>query len=179
MFGIKGALNHDHYISSICCRFKHSRTQLKRLFKNNPAFIRAVSRNQVSSKYSAPLCGQITPFFKPNFIPNGWSEPPSDKFTLLKRDHIPFVVRRTGNKPNGGVGFIPVYSSIRLGGTKHTTIIKRVTGDRETFLDELRRVLGIPVDDDNAIRSRASGSTIEVNGNRVREVKTWLASLGF
>lgn len=62
-----------------------------------------------------------------------------------------------------------------------TTRIKKVSGDRDTFLSELRAVLKIPVShvsNDNAIRIR-TGGTIEVKGNRVREVKLWLAGLGF
>ncbi len=98
---------------------------------------------------------------------------------LSKRDDIPFFVKRTGNKPNGAIGFLPVYSSVRLGGTKQTTIVKRITGDKETFLNELRANLGLSPDDDDSIRMRASGTTFEINGNRVREVKTWLAGLGF
>ena len=62
-----------------------------------------------------------------------------------------------------------------------TTRIKKVSGDRELFLNELRAALQIPVPknprEDN-IRIR-TGGTIEVKGNRVMEVKTWLAGLGF
>jgi len=98
---------------------------------------------------------------------------------LKMRDELPFGIKRTVNKPNDAVGFLPVYSSIRLGGTKHTTIIKKVAGDKDLFLLELKAVLGIGVEDHESILMRASGSTIEVNGNRVREVKTWLGGLGF
>ena len=56
-------------------------------------------------------------------------------------------------------------------------IIRKVTGDRDAFLTELRAVLRLdPRDDD--IRIRAGGA-IEINGNRVREVKEWLGGLGF
>lgn len=75
------------------------------------------------------------------------------------------------------------YVSFRNGGTKATTRIKRVSGDRDAFLSELRSVLNLPAPAngnprDDAIRIR-TGGTIEVNGNRVREVKEWLAGLGF
>jgi hypothetical protein len=62
-----------------------------------------------------------------------------------------------------------------------TTRIKKVSGSRDAFLAELRSVLQIPFQanpNDDAIRIR-TGGTIEVKGNRVREVKQWLASLGF
>lgn len=62
-----------------------------------------------------------------------------------------------------------------------TTRIKKVSGNADAFLSELRSVLHIPVPanpNDDTIRIR-TGGTIEVKGNRVREVKHWLASLGF
>jgi hypothetical protein len=61
------------------------------------------------------------------------------------------------------------------------TLIKRVKGDQDTLLSELRSVLQIPEPKnprDDKIRIR-TGGTIEVSGNRVREVKLWLAGLGF
>ena len=59
--------------------------------------------------------------------------------------------------------------------------MKRVTGDRDLFLKELRVVLDLPESknpNDDVIRHR-SGGAIEINGNRVRELKQWLAGLGF
>ena len=46
-------------------------------------------------------------------LKNGWSEPPIEEEILKKRDEIPFGVKRTGGKPNGAVGFLPVYSNFR------------------------------------------------------------------
>lgn len=62
-----------------------------------------------------------------------------------------------------------------------TTRIKKVAGDTEAFMTELRAILQIPVPRnprDDTVRVR-TGGTIEVKGNRVREVKHWLAGLGF
>ena len=62
-----------------------------------------------------------------------------------------------------------------------TTRIKKVTGDQEAFVQELRAALKIPIYQnaaDDVIRVR-TGGTIEVKGNHVRSVRTWLASLGF
>ena len=162
-------------------RAKHSKTQIKRIFKNNPAFLRVASRNNAlpKSMVSQPPESTFEAIFTPNILPNGWSAPPAEEDVLKLRNELPFGIRRTGNKPNNAVGFLPVYSSVRLGGTKHTTIIKKITGDKEIFLNELRAVLGIGVEDHDSIQIRASGATIEVNGNRVREVKLWLAGLGF
>lgn len=97
-------------------------------------------------------------------------------------------------------------SQYRIHGTKHTTIIRNVQGDISAFLTELRAVLALPlpkkgiltsmsninvsspkhgggeagrgVNAENPIRIRA-GNTIEVNGDWSREVKRWLAGLGF
>ena len=66
-------------------------------------------------------------------------------------------------------------------GARVTTRIKKVDGDREAFVEELRAVLQIPLPSnpkDETLRIR-TGGTIEVKGNRVREVKQWLAGLGF
>jgi len=93
------------------------------------------------------------------------------------RPEYPFSVERTGNKPNDAAGFLPVYSKFRIGGTKVTTVIRKVKGDHEAFVREIRAVLKIHNRKKN-IRIRA-GDVIEVNGKHVREMKTWLANLGF
>lgn len=113
----------------------------------------------------------------------------------------PFRIPRTGGKPFGAVGFLPVYRDVRVHGTKHTTIIRNVAGNIPAFIDELRAVLELPlgkkgilssastgkhgggeagrgVNSDNPIRIR-TGGVIEVNGDHAREVKKWLAGLGF
>jgi hypothetical protein len=58
-----------------------------------------------------------------------------------------------------------------------------VTGDRDLFLKELRSNLELPAPKNgdprlDPIRIRVGG-TIEVKGNRTREIKEWLAGLGF
>lgn len=166
---------------SVFTRSKHSKTQIKRIFKQHPAFIRVAKRDNFLPKAITSESPALThqPFFEANILPNGWSAPPQDEDILKKREELPFSVKRTGNKPNNTVGFLPVYSQTRLGGTKHTTIVKKISGDKEAFLNDLRAILGIGVEDQDSIRIRASGSTYEINGNRVREVKQWLAGLGF
>lgn len=62
-----------------------------------------------------------------------------------------------------------------------TTRIRKVTGDNDAFLAELRAVLNLPKSKysrDEPIRIR-TGGTVEVKGNRVLEVKEWLGGLGF
>ena len=69
----------------------------------------------------------------------------------------------------------------RKDGARVTTRIKKVSGDQDLFLSELRSVLTLPkpkIEKDDPIRIR-TGGTIEVKGNRTQEVKRWLAGLGF
>lgn len=165
-------------------RSKHSKTQIKRLFKKNPARKRVEDRrNGIAPGEKPPdpklLVPAFPPVFEPEMLPNGWSAPPPETVDVPK---YPFKVTRTANKPGNAVGFLPVYSDYRVGGTKSTTIIRKVSGDLDTFLTELRAVLQLPVPKnakDDKIRLRASGTTIEVDGNHVPEVKSWLAGLGF
>ncbi len=86
-------------------------------------------------------------------------------------------------------------------GTKRTTLIRNVQGDIPTFLSELCAVLNLStgkkgiltsastgkhgggeagrgVNAENPIRIRTGGA-IEVNGDRAKEIKKWLAGLGF
>ena len=66
-----------------------------------------------------------------------------------------------------------------LGGSKRTTIIRKITGDKEIFEKELKAVLSISPDDKRSLVWRAGGTKIELNGNRTYETKAWLAGLGF
>ena len=68
-------------------------------------------------------------------------------------------------------------------GSRATTRVKKVTGDRDLFIQELRSVCNLPAPKNgdprlDPIRLRVGG-TIEVKGKRVREITNWLASLGF
>jgi hypothetical protein len=91
-------------------RFKHSSTQIKRLFKRNPARLRVQARlggirepePLPEPKYQAIL--------EPKALPNGWSAPPGPDVMVPV---YPFQVTRTRNKPNDAVGFLPVYSEFR------------------------------------------------------------------
>jgi len=91
-------------------RAKHSSTQVKRLFKNNPARARVESRKGID-RTPAPL---DPPRFPPiaqdiKILYNGWSVPVEG----VDIPEYPFQVRRTRNKPNDAVGFLPVYSKFR------------------------------------------------------------------
>eukprot|EP00555_Chaetoceros_dichaeta_P014844 CAMPEP_0198250904 /NCGR_PEP_ID=MMETSP1447-20131203/1916_1 /TAXON_ID=420782 /ORGANISM="Chaetoceros dichaeta, Strain CCMP1751" /LENGTH=135 /DNA_ID=CAMNT_0043935811 /DNA_START=441 /DNA_END=848 /DNA_ORIENTATION=+ len=133
-------------------------------------------------KFNPPLDPKYEAIYTPTMIlHNGWSNPPSsDNLDVLeKRNELPFGIKRTGNKPNDAVGFLPVYSKFGLGGSKQTTIVRKITGDKEIFVEELKAALSISPDDHKSISWRAGGTKIELNGNRTREVKAWLAGLGF
>ena len=87
-------------------RCKHSKTQVKRLFKNNPARLRLQKKANIENK---PF--EYEPMFKPvlsevSMLPNGWIPPPSDEIASATINY-PFSVSRTGGKPNGAVGFLP------------------------------------------------------------------------
>jgi len=161
--------------TAVQIRQRHSQTQVKRLFKNHPARARVFNRLGMEKRPGVIPDRKYPAVFEPEAVlPNGWSSPPAADFQLPQ---YPFHVPRTAGKVGGAAGFLPVYSDCRVHGTKYTTIIRKVTGDQDAFLSELRAVLHLdPRDDDIRIRA---GGTIEINGNRVREVKEWLGGLGF
>eukprot|EP00574_Skeletonema_japonicum_P004613 CAMPEP_0201722528 /NCGR_PEP_ID=MMETSP0593-20130828/6887_1 /ASSEMBLY_ACC=CAM_ASM_000672 /TAXON_ID=267983 /ORGANISM="Skeletonema japonicum, Strain CCMP2506" /LENGTH=228 /DNA_ID=CAMNT_0048213505 /DNA_START=63 /DNA_END=749 /DNA_ORIENTATION=- len=186
-------------------RSKHSATQVKRLFKNNPARLRILKKQQEgggapTANTSSSIPERVYPqIFQPTFLSNGWSAPPPPEVQI---PNYPFLITRTAGKPNNAVGFLPVYRDVRVAGTKRTTIIRNVQGDIPAFLSELCAVLNLSigkkkgiltsastgkhgggeagrgVNSENPIRIRTGGA-IEVNGDRAKEVKLWLAGLGF
>ncbi|KAL7501303.1 hypothetical protein ACHAWT_011108 [Skeletonema menzelii] len=185
-------------------RSKHSATQVKRLFKNNPARLRILKKQEgaaptADTSSSSAIPERVYPqIFQPTFLSNGWSAPPPPEVQI---PDYPFRITRTAGKPNNAVGFLPVYRDVRVHGTKRTTLIRNVQGDIPAFLSELCAVLNLTtgkkgiltsastgkhgggeagrgVNSENPIRIRTGGA-IEVNGDRAREVKKWLAGLGF
>mmetsp|Transcript_1435 Transcript_1435/g.3238 ORF Transcript_1435/g.3238 Transcript_1435/m.3238 type:complete len:245 (+) Transcript_1435:48-782(+) len=163
-------------------RSKHSSRQIKRLFKKNPARRRIALKNNdenYTDEGNVPEATIEPIVAEPKIFSNGWNPPLGDDGAELRK--YPFAVARTKNKPNNAVGFLPVYSEYRKDGARITTRIKKVSGDRDKFLNELRASLQIPIPKnprEDTIRVR-TGGTIEIKGNRVLEVKTWLAGLGF
>jgi hypothetical protein len=92
-------------------RYKHSQTQLKRLFKRNPARRRVEARMGINRE-GTPAPDPIYPpvILEPRILPNGWCPPPGTDVAIPE---YPFQVARTKNKPNDAVGFLPVYSEFR------------------------------------------------------------------
>jgi hypothetical protein len=71
----------------------------------------------------------------------------------------------------------------RKDGTKIITRIKKVTGDINLFVRELRIVLSLPqpanqIQSYDAIKLR-TGNIIEIQGHRAAEIRNWLGGLGF
>jgi hypothetical protein len=93
-------------------RSKHSATQVKRLFKNNPARLRILKKAAVDKPKEPVVIPKRTylKVFEPKFLTTGWSAPPPPEF---KRPAYPFHVKRTGEKPFGAAGFLPVYRDVR------------------------------------------------------------------
>ena len=140
----------------------HSNRQRKRLFDRNPARLRVVGPK--APPEVPPR--KFSPILEPTFLSNGWVAP-----SYVDRPDYPFVIQRTGT------GFLPVYAKHRKDGTKTTTKIRRVTGNIDSFHEELASVLAEETSSLPTIRRRQG--SIEVDGNHVRTVKFWLAGLGF
>lgn len=67
---------------------------------------------------------------------------------------------------------LPVYTDFKNGRTRVVTVVRRYTGDGRALAGEMARVLGgVPVD--------VLNGRLEVEGNHVATVRTWLAGLGF
>lgn len=120
-------------------RFKHSSTQIKRLFRKHPARLRIEGRQGIDRTNPAVVPLQpllFPPIFTPVFLSNGWSAPPTSvslqqqsEFSALETTtttttvntshnegilpNYPFRVQRTRNKPNDAIGFLPVYTKHR------------------------------------------------------------------
>jgi len=198
-----GRIGHANFFAITTTSSSSSNMFMKRLFKNNPARLRILKKQEgaptTDTLSSSTPADRVHPqIFQPTFLSNGWSAPPPPEVQV---PDYPFRIIRTGGKPNNAVGFLPVYRDVRVHGTKRTTLIRNVQGDIPTFLSELCAVLNLStgkkgiltsastgkhgggeagrgVNAENPIRIRTGGA-IEVNGDRAKEIKKWLAGLGF
>lgn len=93
--------------SMITVRSKHSNTQIKRLFKYNPARIRINKKKGIAPRYEELPQRQFKKVHSFVYLPNTWTEPPGE------RPDYPFTVTRTKNKPFDAIGFLPVYTKYR------------------------------------------------------------------
>jgi hypothetical protein len=91
-------------------RWKHSSTQLKRIFLQHPARARMEERLGVD-RTPLPLSPpKFDAVFQFEMLPNGWSAPPGPGVQVPT---YPFKIARTKNKPNDAAGFLPVYTKMR------------------------------------------------------------------
>jgi hypothetical protein len=67
---------------------------------------------------------------------------------------------------------IPVYTDYRSGRTRELTIVRRIEGDTAVLARELYRVTG-------GAKVEVRPGRVEVAGVRAKEIKSWLAGLGF
>ncbi len=67
---------------------------------------------------------------------------------------------------------LPVYSDFKNGRTRALTVVRKVGGDVYVLREELRRLSG-----GAAVTVRPG--RLEVEGNKSKEIKAWLAGLGF
>ena len=111
MTGRRLLLAHPPLHSDVAIREKHSSTQIKRLFKRNPARFRVAKREGWIPETQDIPAPKFTPVIDdPVILPNGWSAPAGPEVTVPT---YPFRVLRTKNKPHDAVGFLPVYSEFR------------------------------------------------------------------
>jgi hypothetical protein len=102
--------NRNTTIQTTIVRSKHSSTQLKRLFLQNPAKRRIARKNDDEKDPGVIPESTLPPVVSdPTILSNGWNVPQSGDNAV----EYPFRIARTGNKPNNAVGFLPVYSEYR------------------------------------------------------------------
>ena len=109
---VSSAWSPDHHPAYIT-RGKHSATQTKRILTRNPARLRLLKKRGEDLKLvkiPPPSERTYPPIFQPSFLKSGWSAPPGSD---VKIPDYPFRVERTGRKPYGAAGFLPVYRDVR------------------------------------------------------------------
>ena len=89
---------------------------------------------------------------------------------------LPRLCRRSAERPwrvmRSATGNLPVYTDIRVGGTRRVTILRKYAGDVEALKAELEQVTGREVVQFHG--------RLEVKGTDQRKVVAdWLRSLGF
>jgi hypothetical protein len=166
-------------------RAVHSKRVLRR-FRGHP-------RTWLPAQPEAPLEASTLPLRVVEPLPSGWSPP------LGAQPGVPFSVRfffypaalllssaRTPTPPPSLIApsprlqvqrtaksnMIPVYSDYKNGRTRELTVVRRVTGDVGALAAELVKVTG-------GAKVEVRPGRVEVAGNRVPEVRAWLAGLGF
>jgi len=135
--------------------------------------------------------------FEPIFISNGWSKPPSrdpDNKDFINLSIYDFrYVRKLSldliwNLFSTTLLMIAnfsrplLYVLQRIGRTKVTTIIRKTSGDINELVRELKVYLQISNKEETPKIPEikiGTGGNVVVNGNYAREIRRWLAGLGF
>ena len=140
----------------------HSQRQLRRA-RGHPRTWPAAPDVAVPAPAFAPPLASVAPPLLERALPSGWAPPLPAAATA----DLPFHVARTtlGRQ-------VPVYSDVRGGGSRRTTLVRRVSGDAGALVEELRRLTG-------GASVVARPGRIEIEGDRSREVRAWLTALGF
>jgi large subunit ribosomal protein L49 len=139
----------------------HSQRQLRRA-RGHPRTWPAAPDVAVPAPALAPPPAAAAAPLLARALPSGWAPPLPAAATAA----LPFHVARTtlGRQ-------VPVYSEYKNGRSRRLTLVRRVSGDAEALVEELRRVTG-------GASVVARPGRIEIEGDRCREVKNWLMSLG-
>ncbi|KAJ7374414.1 54S ribosomal protein L49, mitochondrial [Desmophyllum pertusum] len=95
--------------------------------------------------------------------PSGWVPPDTEK------PDLPFFIKRS--KYNN----LPVYTDFKSGGTRHITIIRRITGDLKALDNCLKHHLG----NDVITQINELTSQVKIRGLYKDEVVTLLKQLGY
>jgi large subunit ribosomal protein L49 len=107
------------------------------------------------------LASPVIPTKPVAVLPSGWASPRGADVS------VPFSVARTAIGQQ-----VPVYTDYKNGRSRKLTVIRRVSGNVDALVEELRRVTG-------GAEVTARLGRVEIEGDRAKEVKTWLMAIGF
>ena len=133
------------------------REQFGRLQRRLPAAY--VERLIRATKQPEPLKYRLHPATQPISLAKPHSPP------LSPVEQLPFTLERTLS------GNLPVYIKYNCNHTLKKTIIRKINGDIDKFVEELRKVVS------NAEVRRKVGK-VEIPGVHKESVETWLLRLG-
>eukprot|EP01112_Ceratiomyxa_fruticulosa_P017490 TRINITY_DN5459_c0_g1_i1.p1 TRINITY_DN5459_c0_g1~~TRINITY_DN5459_c0_g1_i1.p1 ORF type:complete len:162 (+),score=34.59 TRINITY_DN5459_c0_g1_i1:247-732(+) len=105
--------------------------------------------------------------YKPLSLPADMLSKPAEYFQPLETStKPPFSITRTASNR------LPVYRGFLYQKSKIVTTVRRIEGDRQVFIQEIRKLL------DNPKIYKRAGS-IEIVGDHVQPLTAWMSSLGF
>ncbi|KAJ1929549.1 mitochondrial large ribosomal subunit [Tieghemiomyces parasiticus] len=125
-------------------------------------------RGLTTATSTTPATETISPVSQPTLLTDTVTGAATVKSPSDATSHLPYQVKRTINQS------LPVYTDYRNGRTRHLTIIRRVFGDREALMSDLKEGLGT-----QDITLRKTNGHIWVKGNRRVEVLEFLTKQGF